>query len=70
MSTAKSVSLAGVGVPTGAWRWAAMGAALYSLAYAARCEHALQALDPTLERRRARDTLGAERDRFLAAVRV
>ncbi|HMH64739.1 MAG TPA: ATP-binding protein, partial [Rhizomicrobium sp.] len=34
MSTAKSVSLAGVGVPTGAWRWAALGFVLLALAAA------------------------------------
>ena len=34
MSTAKSVSAAGVGVPTGAWRWAAMGFVLLALAAA------------------------------------
>src|SRR5471032_2235995 len=34
MSTAKSVSVVGVGVPTGAWRWAALGFVLLALAAA------------------------------------
>jgi two-component system cell cycle sensor histidine kinase/response regulator CckA len=34
MSTAKSVSLVGVGVPTGAWRWAALGFVLLAVAAA------------------------------------
>src|SRR5476649_571942 len=34
MSTAKSVSAVGVGVPTGAWRWAALGFVLLALAAA------------------------------------
>ena len=50
------------------WRTAAIGAALYALAYTARCEHALEARDPHRRRRRARDTLEADRGRFLAAL--
>jgi len=50
------------------WRTAAMGAALYALAYTARCEHALEARDPHRRPRRARDTLEADRGGFLAAL--
>ena len=50
------------------WRAAAMGAALYTLAYTARCEHALEARGPHHQPRRARDTLNADRDGFLAAI--
>jgi hypothetical protein len=50
------------------WRTAAMGAALYTLAYTARCEHALEARGPHHQPRRARDTLDADRGGFLAAI--
>lgn len=50
------------------WRAAAVGAALYTLAYTARCEHSLQARDGRDQRRRARDTLVADRGGFLSAV--
>jgi hypothetical protein len=52
------------------WRTAAMGSALYTLAYTARCEHSLQARDASRNPRRARDTLEAERDDFVVAVRA
>jgi aminoglycoside phosphotransferase (APT) family kinase protein len=48
------------------WWSAAFASALYTLAYAARCEHALQARFPHLVRRRARGTLERDGDRFLA----
>jgi hypothetical protein len=51
-----------------AWRAAAIGAGLYSLAYAARCEHSLQARDPSRNSRQARDTLEADRADFLAVL--
>jgi hypothetical protein len=50
------------------WRTAAMGAALYTLAYTARCEYALEARDRHHQPRRARDTLDADRGGFLAAI--
>jgi hypothetical protein len=50
------------------WRTAAMGSALYTLAYTARCEHALEARGPHHQPRRARDTLEADREGFLAAI--
>jgi hypothetical protein len=53
-----------------AWRTAAMGAALYCLAYTARCEHSLQAGEASRNPRRARDTLEADRADFLAALNV
>jgi hypothetical protein len=52
------------------WRTSAMAAALYALAYTARCEHSLQARDSGHRPRRARDTLVADRSGFLAAVDV
>ncbi|MGP0031799.1 MAG: hypothetical protein ACLPVF_14985 [Acidimicrobiales bacterium] len=52
------------------WRVAAMGSALYTLAYTARCEHSLQSRDPRQQPRRARETLEADRRGFLAAVKV
>lgn len=52
------------------WRAAAVGAALYALAYTARCEHSLQARDGRDQRRRARDTLVADRGGFLSAVEL
>jgi hypothetical protein len=52
------------------WRTAAMGSALYTLAYTARCEHSLEARDPRHPPRRARDTLDIDRDGFLAAIRA
>lgn len=56
--------------PTGTrtWRKAAMGQALWILAYTARCEHALEARDPDVRARRARDTLEAEGAHFLEAL--
>ena len=53
------------------WRAAAMGAALYTLAYTARCEHSVEARDPhyrARRARRARDTLAADRSGFIAAL--
>ena len=50
------------------WRAAAMGAALYTLAYTARCEHSVEARDPHYRARRARDTLAADRSGFIAAL--
>jgi hypothetical protein len=50
------------------WRTAAMGSALYTLAYTARCEHSLEAQDPHYQARRARDTLAADHDGFLNAL--
>jgi hypothetical protein len=50
------------------WRTAAIGAGLYSLAYAARCEHSLQARDASRNPRQARDTLEADRADFLAVL--
>jgi hypothetical protein len=52
------------------WRTAAMGSALYALAYTARCEHSRQARDPRQQPRRARETLQADRRRFLAMVEL
>ncbi len=51
------------------WRTAAMGSALYTLAYTARCEHSLEARNPRYQARRARDTLAADRGRFLEAIK-
>ncbi len=50
------------------WRIAAMGSALYTLAYTARCEHAAEARDRRYQARRARDTLASERSRFIDAI--
>jgi hypothetical protein len=50
------------------WRRAAIGSALFTLAYTARCEHSIEALDPRHQIRRARDTLVADGSEFLAAV--
>jgi hypothetical protein len=50
------------------WRTAAMGSALYTLAYTARCEHSLEAQDPHYQARRARDTLAMDHDGFLNAL--
>jgi hypothetical protein len=50
------------------WRAAAMGSALYALAYTARCEHSVEARDPHRRVRRARDTLAADRSGFIAAL--
>jgi Ser/Thr protein kinase RdoA (MazF antagonist) len=50
------------------WRAAAISAGLYSLAYAARCEHSLQARDPSRNSRQARDTLEADGADFLAIL--
>jgi hypothetical protein len=50
------------------WRIAAMGSALYTLAYTARCEHSLETQDPRFQARRARDTLAADRDGFINAL--
>ncbi|MFZ0249989.1 MAG: hypothetical protein WAL61_08580 [Acidimicrobiales bacterium] len=50
------------------WRTAAMGSALYTLAYTARCEHSLEARNPRYRARRARDTLVADRRGFLDAL--
>ncbi len=52
------------------WRTAAMGSALYTLAYTARCEHSLEAQDAHHQARRARDTLTADRNGFLNALHV
>lgn len=52
------------------WRRAAMGSALFTLAYTARCEHSIEAQDPNRQVRRARDTLTVDRKAFLAAVRA
>lgn len=51
------------------WRIAAMGEALWLLAYTARCEHAIHARYPDVRPRRARDTLEEQRTAFLAAIR-
>lgn len=50
------------------WRIAAMGSALFTLAYTARCEHSLEARHPSYRPRRARSTLAADRNAFLAAI--
>jgi hypothetical protein len=50
------------------WRTAAMGSALYTLAYTARCEHSLEGQDPRYQARRARRTLAADRDRFIKSL--
>jgi len=50
------------------WRVSAMGSALYTLAYTARCEHSVEARDPRYQARRARDTLEADRRGFVAAL--
>lgn len=50
------------------WRIAAMGSALYTLAYTARCEHSVEAHDPRYRARRARDTLTADRSGFIDAL--
>ncbi len=51
-----------------AWRVAAMGEALWLLAYTARCEHAIEARFSDERPRRARDTLVRHRTAFLAAL--
>jgi hypothetical protein len=50
------------------WLRSAMGAALSTLAYTARCEHSIETLNPNRQVRRARDTLATDRRAFLAAV--
>ncbi len=50
------------------WRIGAMGSALSTLAYTARCEHSLEARDPEQQHRRARSTLEADRKGFLSAI--
>ncbi|HEX3796445.1 MAG TPA: phosphotransferase [Acidimicrobiales bacterium] len=50
------------------WHIAAMGSALSTLAYMARCEHSLEARDATQQHRRARNTLEADRQGFLTAI--
>ena len=50
------------------WRIGAIGSALFTLAYTARCEHSLEAHDPKQQHRRARRTLEADRRGFLSAI--